>query len=335
MIKYLFVFIIGGVFLASNWASKIKIDGTSSIADIEEQLGFDNSSKKPKMDLPGVSVENGRKIVHEGISNKANGRKTRKQSKHFVCTSCHNTAIEDPDLTSYDPEARLDFVRKKGMPFLQGTTFYGAVNRTTYYNGDYYKKYGDLVEEARNDIRASIQLCAVECAQGRSLKDWEIESVLAYFWSLELKLTDINLTEEELKEISSSSSENDKKKSLELIQSKYLQSAPVTFVPPPADRKRGSGLVGNAENGFKIYESSCLHCHYQGKYSYLSLDTTPLSLKHMAKHIDRYSSHSMYQVIRWGVPSKGGRHSYMPQYPLEKMSEQQLADLRAYFESKS
>ena len=93
-----------------------------------------------------------------------------KQSKHFVCTSCHNIQKEDPDLSIADPQARLEYARDMELPYLPGTTLYGAVNRTSFYNGDYEKKYGDLVKPARNNLREAIQLCAVECSQGRALR---------------------------------------------------------------------------------------------------------------------------------------------------------------------
>ena len=45
--------------------------------------------------------------------------------------------------------------------------------------------------------------------------------------------------------------------------------------------------------------------------------------------------HSIYQVIRYGTPPKGGKEAYMPQYTAEKMSDQQMADLRAFIESEA
>ena len=330
MIKYILFSLIGGfLILTSNDFNTILSEETTVIS-IEEKLGADYSDKRPNFDLPNVSVEAGKAILKDGFSINKKGKKSRKQSKHFVCTSCHNLQKEDPDLSVSDPEARLKYVIDKGLPFLQGTTLYGAVNRKTFYNGDYDKKYGDLVVPARNDIRGAIQLCAVECAQGRKLKDWEIESVLAYLWTLELKVADLNLTSEEKQNIKTASSENEEL--LKVVQSKYLSGSPATFIPPPADRKKGSGLVGNPINGEKIYNASCLHCHKDGRYSYLSLDQGKMSLNHLEWHITRYTNKSLYQVTRWGVPSLAGRKSYMPQYPLEKMNEQQLSDLRAYIE---
>lgn len=302
-------------------SDRIATDAGTTVVEILEQKGIDYTSKRPRMNLPGVSAEVGKQLFHEGFAQKPGGGKTGKQSKHFVCTSCHNVAKEDPDLSVSDPQARLIYTNQRGIPFLQGTTMYGAVNRETYYNGDYYKKYGDLVDAARNDIREAIQLCATECAQGRSLKDWELESILAYLWTIDLKLSDINLTEAQAANLD-----------VEDVQALYLQGSPATFIAPPDNRKEGSGMKGDPENGALIYNNSCLHCHYRGKYSFLHLDDTKMSYKHLKKNIGKYSRHSLYQVTRWGVPVKSGKRSYMPQYTEERMSVQQLADLRAFIE---
>jgi len=58
-----------------------------------------------------------------------------------------------------------------------------------------------LVKPARNDLRKAIQLCAVECSQGRALEDWEMESVLAYLWTIGLKMNDLSFSKKELKSI--------------------------------------------------------------------------------------------------------------------------------------
>lgn len=308
-----------------TFGASFSFDSTPSnektVVEVLEAKGIDYSAKRPNFDIEGVSAEVGKGIFHDGFAAKPKGGKTSKQSKHFVCSSCHNVEREDPDLSVVDAQARLEYTSERGLPFLQGSTMHGAVNRATYYNGDYVKKYGDLVYPARNDIRNAIQLCATECAQGRELKDWELESILAYLWTLEFKLSDLGLDESSASQLG-----------VEGINAKYLQGSPATFIPPPTDRKVGTGLIGNPENGRLIYENGCLHCHYRGRYSFLHLDKSRLSFKHLKKTMPNYSRHSIYQVIRWGVPSKSGKASYMPQYTEEKMSDQQLADLRSYIE---
>lgn len=330
--KYLIISIIG--LLSVGFGVKQKemnpIDDNTPVISLLEQLGEDYSTKRPKVDSE-ASAELGEDIVRYGFSKRDGLKKSKRQSKHFVCTSCHNLEQEDPNLAINDPQARLEYVIQKGLPFLQATTLYGAVNRETYYNGDYIQKYGDLVEPAKADIREAIQLCAQECAQGRKLKDWELESILAYLWTIDLKAKDLNLSELEKQSIESAmSNEVLKNEGLKLIKRKYLSASDATFVLPPADRKVGTGLTGDKDNGQLIYDNSCMHCHYQKKYSFLHLDDNKMSFSHLNKAADTYSRHSLYQVTRYGTYSKYGKKSYMPNYTLEKMSNQQLADLRAY-----
>lgn len=332
-IALLSIAMVGASFYIED--SEVLVNKDSTVAKVLKKLGDEPVSHYPSLPK-GASAKAGEDLVLRGITKDAKGRKTKKQSKHFVCTSCHNIEREDPDLRFNDPQARLEYTSQKGIPFLQGTTLYGAVNRTNFYNGDYEKKYGDLVKSARNDIREAIQLCAVECSQGRKLKDWEIESVLSYLWTLELRMKDLNMTDEEFSQVNMAlQGKKDKKAAIELIKSSYLDGSPATFIAPPEDRKRGNKEKGNPENGKLVYENSCQHCHEEGRYSYFELDDNPLTFKHLKKHLPKYTRYSIYQVARYGTPPLNGKRAYMPQYTLEKMSNQQLADLRAYIEAKS
>ena len=331
--KYLYfffsIFILPFLVVTTKEAS---ISSEMPVAEVLKKLGDRSIKHQPNMGLKGVSAENGKRLFLEGISKSPSGKKSKRQSKHFVCTSCHNIVQEDPNLKVSDPQARLEYAQEKNIPFLQGTTMYGAVNRTSFYNGDYYKKYGDLVDKARNDIREAIQLCAVECAQGRSLKHWEIESVLAYLWTLEMKLEDLDLTDADLQKITEAvDKETNQEAAISLLKSKYLQASPATFIPPPTDRKAGAtDITGNPENGKLVYDLSCKHCHENERYSFFKLDDSQLSLAHLNKHFSKYSRYSTYQVSRWGTSPIPGKKAYMPQYTKERMSVQQLEDLRAY-----
>ncbi|NNE27556.1 MAG: cytochrome c [Saprospiraceae bacterium] len=299
-------------------------------------LGHEGPDHYPDTDEFGVSAERGKDLVMNGFSTKPGGGKTRKQSKHFVCTSCHNLEKEDYDLSISDPQARLEYTQEKGLPFLQATTLYGVVNRETFYNDDYKKKYGDLVDAARDDIRGAIQLCATECAQGRKLKKWELESVLAYLWTIDLKLGDLNLSDSEMDFVDAAMTDGSKQDSaVNLIRSRYLKGSPAHFGSAYASQVATDELKGDTDNGKLIYESSCLHCHKNRRYSFFNLDDSKLTFQHLCSKADGYGMHSIYQVIRYGVASKAGKRSYMPQYPLEKMSDQQLKDLEAYIEMRA
>ena len=335
MLKYIIsIILLIGLFsfvaLESNDHVEITIEEDQSVISLLEAFGEDYSDKKPKFEK-NVSAEVGEDIVKFGFSDRDGFKGSRRQSKHFVCTSCHNIQREDPNLSINDPQARLEYVVANDLPFLQGSPLYGAVNRDLYYNGDYDQKYGDLVKPARKNIREAIQLCAQECAQGRKLKTWELESILAYLWTIDLKVSDLGLSDIERSSIESAlDNEVLHKEAVKLIKAKYLQTSASTFIPPPEDRKVGTGYPGDKDNGKLIYDNSCLHCHYQKRYSFLHLDDGKMSFKFLDSKAETYSRHSIYQVVRYGTYSKYGKKSYMPQYTKEKMSDQQLADLRAY-----
>ena len=307
------------------------IDDNQRLFMMLESLGYEGVDHFPNTEIFGVSVKRGEELVKNGFSSRPGGGRTKKQSKHFVCTSCHNLEREDPDLSNPNPQDRLIYTDKNGLPFLQGTTLYGAVNRERFYNDDYYKKYGELVVPARDNIREAIQLCAVECAQGRRLADWEVESILAYLWSIDLKMGDLQLDEEESDFLSRAMKNRSLRDSaIHLLKKNYPLDSPAHFTTAYDSKLAVEEIEGNPDNGRLIYENSCLHCHAGKKYSYFLLNDETLTFKHLAAKAGGYTDHSIFQVARYGVYSKSGKRSYMPQYPLEKMSNQQLADLHAY-----
>jgi len=304
----------------------------SPLSEVLTELGEKPMPHQAMMNLKGVSVENGRRLVLEGLASKPDGGTTSKQSAHFVCTSCHNVERDEPNLGVVDAQARMEYSIKKGLPMLQGSSLYGVVNRSSFYNGDYERKYGDLVKPARNDLRKALQLCATVCAQGRKLENWEIESVLAYLWTLGLKTEDLNLSEREMTQVETAiNKDGDKAAALSLLKSKYLSGAPATFVKPPENRKEGyAEIIGNPDNGKLVYESSCLHCHDGQRYSYFNLDESEISFDYLEKHFPKYTRYSTYQVTRYGTSPLPGKKAYMPLYTVEKMTNQMAEDLRAY-----
>ena len=309
-----------------------KIDYDQSIREVLEVLDSDiEYAHEVNTSIQKASLEKGKDIVTKGYTRKNNGFKTKRISKHFVCTSCHNLEREDPDLAVIDPQARLEFTNAVEIPFLQGSPLYGIVNRNSFYNGDYYKKYGDLVNAARNDLRQSIQLCSTECSQGRLMKDWELESVIMYLWSLELKMNDLEINGEEEQIIARAMDDGKaREEAVEIIEGKYLKSSPAHFIDPPSSREERKNIAGNAENGMVIYENSCLHCHQNRRYSFFNLDNNKTTFRNLKNNLGKYHERSIYQVARYGTKPNAGKKAYMPQYTREKMSTQQLEDLKAY-----
>lgn len=292
--------------------------------------------------MKGVSAEKGRDIIFNGSSAKRDGKgRTANQSPYFKCTACHNTVKEFDDLSDISSQRRLDYAEKNDIPFLQGSSFYGLINRKTFYNDDYQKKYGHvpIIKASNTDIRMAIQLCATQCAQGRSLEDWEIESVLAYYASIGLKIKDLNLNAEEKAQVEEAvNNKKDFEKAILTLESKYLNKSPAHF----AEHKTYAPLseaektdVERFKNGKLIYERSCLHCHEGARYSFFNLDDSRFSFKNLLNRTKANKEGSIHKITRHGTWPLAGKRAYMPLYPIEKMSEDQLSDLKMYIENKA
>lgn len=309
------------------------VAGATPVADALVELGEQPAAHYVRID--SALARKGEEIVLTGRTTDAKGRRTSFVSKYYSCTSCHNIEQEDPDLRFSDPEARLPYVKQKGLPFLQGTTFRGIVNRESWYNDDYVKKYGDeKIEIAHQDLRESIQLCAVECSQGREMEDWEIEAVLHYYWTLQYTLEDLGFTQEDLNKLNREGNSVANHSVLrEWIRGYYAQTSPAHFYDAPPSKEAGyPDLEGDAERGKDLYELSCLHCHKPGGVSHYILGDDKSSFRHLRKMIPKDSHFSLYQIVAYGTYAIPGHRPYMPHYPAERMSKQQVEDLRAYIE---
>ncbi|MCB0754922.1 MAG: cytochrome c, partial [Flavobacteriales bacterium] len=270
-----------------------------------------------------------------------NGKIANRVSEHFKCIDCHNVQPESKYADDNDPDSRLAYSKEFNQPYLPGSTFYGITNRTGWFNGDHVKKYGEeLIGPARNDLVNAIQLCSKECSVGRMLTKEELEAVLHYFSSMELKLRDLNLSEEELASISAGNqSAEQKAQNIKLIKSKYLQAYPATFVDELPRNERKMGEEGNLENGKWIYEKSCLHCHSPEKTvtdrTLFGSGADQKDFKWLASYFKKSNGGSIYWITRHGTSSKDHIPQYMPIYSKEKLSDSQIEDLAAYILAES
>lgn len=281
-----------------------------------------------------VKVRLGMQLVNEGRAT-VDGGKSAFISKFYVCTDCHRLGREDPILTQHDPEARLRLAIEQKDAFLQGTTFWGIVNRETFYNDDYKLKYGDLVDDARHSLEGSIQLCAKECSSGRYLKDWEVEAIIHYYWTLQLTLGDLDLSDADWRGINSSSRNTDHTKDVELLKAKYAQKSPAHFGDWPEDTSSGYAVAATPDPviGKEIYERSCQTCHRKYGCSQLILEQDKLTYAKFARHLGKNTKYNLYEIIRKGTYAELGHPQYMPMYPKERMSDWQIECLRAFMES--
>lgn len=326
--------VIGGFFLSSyNGITKDKNrwNKNTSVYDVLQAIGDERPKHLWGRTNDSALIQKGKEIVFEGVTTGPDGKKTKQQSKYFVCTDCHNTVKEDPDLSNPNPEARLDYAVENRIPFLQGTTLYGIVNRETWYNDDYIKKYGDLVKSSRDTLENAIQLCATVCSQGRALSDWEMEAVLGYFWSIDLKLKDLGLSDKDYKKLFAA--KKDKHKNEELIKwvkSKYFLASPANFIDPPEDKSKGYPVEGDPVEGEKIYKYSCMTCHWYEGVTNFEMDTTKLVYNKLAKKLSKDDNYSIYEIVRRGTKPKPGYKPYMPHYPVDRLSNKQVESLVAF-----
>ena len=106
MIKYLIIYGLFGLGLYLPISSNLndQADENQKVTDLEISLGRNLDHKKPNLDIKGTSAKVGEQIVKTGFGENSKGKKTKKQSKHFVCTSCHNVVKEDPKIYENNPK---------------------------------------------------------------------------------------------------------------------------------------------------------------------------------------------------------------------------------------
>ncbi len=324
------VLFIGACIINLSWVPFSESTWTkdSPIWELLNELG----AKLPDHARPEANqetIQRGFDLINYGKTIGPNGKKSSFISKYYVCTSCHNQDREDPDLKVFNPDTRLDYVAERKMKFLQGSTFFGIANRESWYNGDYYLKYGDLVKPANKSLAEASQLCAKVCSSGRYLEDWELEAILAYYWNNQIKVSDLELTKEELKTLQSSSKGNNEEL-IQLVKSKYALYSPATFGEKPIDPEKGFSNKGNPLNGEKIYELSCQSCHSYEGVAGMMLDNSKITFQKFLRNIDHNGAYNIYEISRHGTYVGKGKPRYMPLYPKERMSDQQLDDLKAF-----
>ena len=267
----------------------------------------------------------GYEIVTQGETSKLNGTKGR-VSEEFVCTHCHNTRREDSDLAQADPEARLAYLVEKGGRLLPATTLWGTVNRDSWYNGDNIKKYGaELVEPARADLAKAVQLCAEHCAQGRPLNDIELNAVLAYLISLELTLGDLGYDPASLAKMTQARRAPRRHREIRgEIRRRYLGASPATFLDPASSIPD----AGDPQRGEQILRHSCAACHSATGPGFPKLEANATTRDRLKKG---FAKGWLPQLLREGThPMEGEKSRYMPLFSAERLSAQQVADLRAW-----
>ncbi len=340
--QFTLIFSIAGLILAfsTNEASRYSAYASAEHAEHNEYSSaavqdvlLKIGAEKPLHYIAETNVDSarmGEEIVKYG--NLLDGSNKR-VSKYFVCTDCHNQQMESADPADESPEAVLAYSKKHNVPFLPASTFKGMYNKTSWYNGDYKKKYGSLVTPARDTLYNAVQLCATQCAQGRLLDHWEVRAIFHYFKSLEYKISDLNFSDKELHQFEQLLA-GDKTKAQNMLKSKYNQINDATFGTSEIPKIPGYKPV--AENGAFIFNKGCLHCHdSKTGITNFKLNDTQLSHAFLHRKKDKYNHYAVPHITRYGTYAISGRRQYMPMYSFQKMSNEQLLDLLHYIETKA
>jgi hypothetical protein len=270
-------------------------------------------------------------------------------SEFYKCTHCHNHQREDRVLSKQDPEDRFAMILEsppvKEAPdaldaplrLQPGSTMWGAVNRESFYNDSYAiyhrLKVGDRVMNPQS-LEDATQVCCTYCSVGRLAEEWEILSLLAYFWSLEVKLSDLDLPisvgSELAAVLQAPPSQRDPvqaAKARKTIQQLYLTRAGDEFTAMPKELKTDSQgpypdkaqFKGEAGIGKKLYAVACDHCHGEGK-------PNESAGADLVRNLAKY-----HNILAHGTQQDA--EAYMPMFARQRLSRQQIADIQAYLKS--
>lgn len=279
----------------------------------------------------------GYELAHQGSTSDFNGKRVPKLA-HHPCIACHTIEPEYARLDVIDPQKRLLYADSLELPFLPGAPFYGLINRIYFFTEDYQTKFthptlGNLMKQGHIDLRKAIQACNQIYAHGREMQDWEVESIVAYLWTLQIKMGNLEIEPADMTDINNALNSNTgNAKAVNLLRRYYPEVYPATLaVPrPPAERRKTSPIINNFNNGRRVYKRSCLHCHEGKRYANFRLDEDQSTFQFLKKHFDDTTSrYSIYEALRYKPEARANRTG-SPHYTSQRMSDQQLQDLRFY-----
>ncbi|MER3416806.1 MAG: hypothetical protein C4297_11425 [Gemmataceae bacterium] len=263
-------------------------------------------------------------------------------SQVYRCVHCHNLAREDKELTRQDPVAREQVLRAANYPdparrdghtlsLTPGTTLWGAVNRESFYNGFYARYHVLRLADGRpmnpRSLEDAIQICCQYCSVGRFPEPWELDSILAALWEFELKLSDLDWPSRVLDSVLDDLNSGDARRianARQQIRQNYLTAAGADLLPLPVRTEGatdiyedGARVTGNARAGQWLYQSACAGCH--------GTEVHPMSGRQLLITDKRFHEY----VLR----GTHGDDIYMPFFPAQRLSRQQVADIRAYLKT--
>lgn len=311
------------------------VDENTSLWKVMTKLG--KIKTNPLDSNVRFSADKGKELLDRGFTTDFNGKVTPKLNKRLTCSACHAHRPEHFSAVTIDPKQRLLYSDSMHTPFLPGAPLYGVVNRISFFNDDFQTMYrGEYASKFKKahleGLRAAIRVCNETYGQGRKMEDWEVESILAYFWSTELRLGDLKLDPMDMAKVELAvKTDKDNARAVNILRRYYQEVYPSHLSAPlaPEARRKTSPMLNSFTNGWRVYRWSCLHCHQDRRYSDFRLDINEASFKVLKKNFEEDSKYSIYDVIRYHPESKGNATG-MPLYTTERMSDQQIQDLRFF-----
>lgn len=338
---------------------------TTTVRELLRALGEPEPTHAAPLTAPAYTdemIERGRELVLYGQTpdDRFQGG-VSVVAKTMVCVDCHAIDREEPDLRVSDAEARYAYIADrttsydpaKPMPINSGSTFRGIVDREAFYNGFYQdEKYGVFVTTplflgmaATESLQSSVIICGQYCSAGHHPTEAQIDDIVAYLWTLQLTLGELNISTEDRAFIEDEGQPAEAR--IARVKSYYLQGYPATLGNMPADAAEGF-VPGDAlehtpdpERGRDLFERACLGCHdsHDGTGPNDINFTTEASRAVLAGYFARMDRDdvapehaNLYYFLRYGEETAPGE-PYAPAFLAERVSDRMLEDMRAYVES--
>lgn len=302
---------------------------TTPLSDFLSLLGAESKPRFPGTDDPGL-VAAGREMIYKGRLPNSQGEKL---SEYFYCADCHSAEREQRLLSPHgDAQATVDFSIENDLPLLPASTFAGITDRVAYFESGTTDSL-EIEAKPKSDLESAVQFCSTALARGRELNPVEMQAVLAYLFSLEWRVGDLGFRGADLAELKRRSlNRREHNTIVEDLQKRYPLRALRIRGDLPTESKSGYPSVKetNPERGHQIWSKACLHCHGAEGASQHFFGNRVSTWR---KLLSLFEDGTAYRHIREGSGSENG--VYMPPYPVNKLGEQEIEDLRAYITARA
>ena len=201
--------------------------------------------------------------------------------------------------------------------------------------GDVTRENSDMEQFVK--VGAAVHICGSYCSKGKKdpsnendffLKPWEYRALMTLLWENELKLSNLKLGADALHVLKVApillkEDPTDIEKELIDQYRKFLKSRILTkAVATERQQDINDRPQGDSQRGEKLYSVSCALCHPRDG----SRSVGPL----LQPNVIRQNEEEFYQRVRELKIESAVSGPYMPGFTLERLSTQQLEDIKAF-----